>query len=156
MPSKPVVLLALLVLATAAPGSTVYKWVEPDGSVTFSSTPPPDGQEAETIEEVPVAPPPSEADRENAERRLRAMQDLAAEMERERKARRAASRPPRVTPLPPTAPPPSGVVEPADDRLVFDDWWTGPARPVGLEGAAVEPVPPERPFFTPAPVPAFH
>ena len=155
-----VLLLALVVpLVAAAPADTVYKWIEPDGSTTFSSTPPPEDGDAAEVEEIPVAAPPSEADRETADRRLRAMQDLAAEMERERRARRATARPPRVTPLPPAAPPaPVPPAAPTGQPLVFDDWWTGDARP---NGPVPEPAPAstpqeKKPFFTPAPVPAFH
>ena len=154
------VLLALVVpLAAAAPAGTVYKWIEPDGSITFSSTPPPEDGDAAEVEEIQFAAPPNEADRETADRRLRAMQDLAAEMERERKARSAAARPSRVTPLPPVAPAaPAPPAAPIDDRLVFDDWWTGAARPNGPmpEPAAAKTPEVKKPFFTPAPVPAFH
>lgn len=155
---------ALLVLVVALAGQTtadtVYKWVAPDGSITFSSTPPPEGETVEAIEEVQIAPPPTEIDRQDAERRRKAMQDLAAEMERDRKARAAEAKAARAAPPPPAPPPlpparaPTGTG--GGEPLVYDDWWTGPARPVAL-APLPEPAPePSRPFFTPAPLPAFH
>ena len=156
-PPRVVLLALLLPLATAAPAGTVYKWIEPDGSITFSSTPPPDGEEVEEVEEVPVARPPSEADRQHADRRLRAMQDLAAQMERERKARAAASSAARPPPPPPEPPaPPPAPVAPAGERLVYDDWWTGPVRPGGPPSDPAPSPEDRKPFFTPAPPPAFH
>jgi len=153
------VLLALLVLlATAAPAGTVYKWIEPDGSITFSSTPPPEGEAVEELEALPVAPPPSEVDRQEADRRVKAMRELAAEMERDRKARAESARSARAIPTLPTpaAPPAPPPPNPLGEKLVFDDWWTGPARPGESPPAAPAPEEGTKPFFTPGPAPSFH
>jgi hypothetical protein len=160
MTSQRLLLLALLVpLAAAAPAGTVYKWIEPDGSITFSSTPPPEGEAVEEVEELPVAQPPSDADRQEADRRVKAMRELAAEMERDRKARAEGARAARVIPQPPPptpAAPASPPPNPLGEKLVFDDWWTGPARLGEPPPAAPAPQESTKPFFTPGPVPAFH
>jgi len=132
----PPLTLALALVPVAA-AETVFRWLAPDGSVSFSSTPPP-GVEAEVLQlEDPL--PLSEAEREAQRERLRVMQELAEQLEQERHAREAAalsrSRRPEVTPFAP-APrpepaPDQAAEEPAegDGALEFDDWCTGPARP---------------------------
>jgi hypothetical protein len=156
-PARHFLLALFLPLAATALADTVYKWIEPDGSITFSSTPPPEGEAVEELEALPVAPPPSEVDRQEADRRVKAMRELATEMERDRKARAETARSARVippAPMPaPVAPPPP---DPLGEKLVFDDWWTGPARPGESPPAAPAPEESRKPFFTPGPAPAFH
>lgn len=155
--------LALVLVVAPAAAETIYRWVAPDGSVSFSSTPPPD-REAEAMqfdEPAPLTPEELEARRE----RVRLMQELAAQMEEERRAREAAAVARRLSPPPtlePALPPPAEPAEePVDEgALEFDDWWTGPARPE-------PPSPPvvsessgggDHPDFQPAttPTPSFH
>lgn len=156
--------LALALALTPAAAETIYRWVAPDGSVSFSSTPPPDREaEAMQLEEpAPLTPEELEARRE----RVRLMQELAAQLEEERRAREAAvaarrSSLPPPTPAP-TFPPPAGPAEqaPDDGALEFDDWWTGPARPVPLSAPVVSESSGggDHPDFQPAttPTPSFH
>lgn len=130
--------LALALTPATATAETIYRWVAPDGSVSFSSTPPPDREaEAMQLEEpTPLTPEELEARRE----RVRLMQELAAQMKEERRARETAAVTRRLSPPPPPSVPEAvlptpapPVQEPADDgELTFDDWWTGDARPVPL------------------------
>jgi len=152
-----------LALTPAAAAETIYRWVAPDGSVSFSSTPPPDREaEAMQLEEpAPLTPEELEARRE----RVRLMQELAAQMEEERRAREAAvlvGRTRAIQPSPePAVPPPAAAAEaPLDEgALEFDDWWTGPARPVPIRPPVVsESAGGEHPDFQPrtTPTPSFH
>lgn len=153
-----------LVLALTPPvlADTVYRWIAPDGSVSFSTTPPPDREaEAMQLEEpAPLTPEELEARRE----RVRLMQELAGQMQEERRAREAAAlmrrsaSPPAPEPSPPAAEP---AQEPADEgALEFDDWWTGPARPAPLSPPVVSESTGggDHPDFEPrsTPTPSFH
>jgi hypothetical protein len=134
-------LALVLTLTPPVVAETIYRWIAPDGSVSFSTTPPPD-REAEAMqfaEPAPLTPEELEARRE----RVRLMQELAAQMEEERRARESAALVRRLPPPPPpaaaTSPPPAEPAqEPVDEgALEFDDWWTGPARPVPLSPPVV-------------------
>lgn len=81
-----IIILSLLTLSTAG-AETVYKSVDAQGKVTYSSTPPPPGN-AEAIEEVPIAPPPPESQRKQAEEQMRQLEIDIARGEREREERR--------------------------------------------------------------------
>lgn len=74
-----------LLLAVAGPQSalatSIFKWVDDTGQVIYSSTPPPRGVQAESIEPAPQ--PTADAVREAEERTERA-QALARELETER------------------------------------------------------------------------
>ena len=79
-------LLILLAPAPAFPADPIYKSVDPQGNVTYSATPPPEGVSSERL----VAPaPPTEEDVQRAEAQTRKLKEQAAELERERKAREA-------------------------------------------------------------------
>jgi hypothetical protein len=77
-----------LLLALSAGGlaaeDQVYKSIDADGNVTYSPTPPP--VDAGVVEEVRLAPPPTEAQRQAAERRVREIEQTVAESERQRAA----------------------------------------------------------------------
>jgi len=160
----PPLALALALALTPAAAETIYRWVAPDGSVSFSSTPPPDREaEAMQLEEpAPLTPEELQARHE----RVRLMQELAAQMEEERRAREAAAvvrrlSPPAPAPEPALPPPAKPEEEATDDgALEFDDWWTGPARPVPLSAPVVSESSGggDHPDFQPAttPTPSFH
>jgi len=61
------------VIFAGTTAAQVYKSVGPDGTVTYSSTPPAEG-DGVLIKEVPIAPGPPEADRRAAERRVQAVE----------------------------------------------------------------------------------
>ncbi len=75
-------LLPLLVLPTAG-AQTVYKSIDDQGEVTYSSTPPPPG-DAQVVERVPIAPPPPESEVQAAEQRMRELEIESARSDRER------------------------------------------------------------------------
>lgn len=64
--------LSLLFLSSAG-AQTVYKSVDAQGNVTYSSTPPPPDHR-ETVETLHIAPPPPEAERTRATERLRRLE----------------------------------------------------------------------------------
>lgn len=65
---RALILVAGLLLATAAPAQKMYKWVDEKGVTHFSENPPPDGTKATTVEPKvtppsgPVAPPKGAAE----------------------------------------------------------------------------------------------
>ncbi|WP_295882426.1 DUF4124 domain-containing protein [uncultured Thiohalocapsa sp.] len=62
-----------LLLAAGIAGAQVYKGVDADGNVVYSSSPAV-GADPERVEQVRIDPGPTDADRAAAERRMRAMQ----------------------------------------------------------------------------------
>lgn len=72
---------ALVCLSQASSAETIYRSIDANGNVTYSSSPPP-GSSAERIEQVPIAPGPSPAQQRNAEQR-------ALEIEREARSQAA-------------------------------------------------------------------
>jgi hypothetical protein len=76
------ILLPLIILPTAG-AETVYKSVDEQGNVTYSSTPPPGG--AEVVEQVPIAPPPPQSEVQAAEERMRQLEIESARSDRERR-----------------------------------------------------------------------
>jgi hypothetical protein len=71
--SKPRYCILVVTLLVAPAGAQeVYKSVGPDGAVSYSSTPPAQG-DGVLVEEVPIAPGPSEAERREAEQRVQAI-----------------------------------------------------------------------------------
>ena len=137
--------LLLAMLAATAVAEQIYRSVDAEGNVTFSSDPP---QNAVTVDQVSVQPGPSEAAQREARERMQRQVETANEMSEARATRdqqRAAS---------PALPEPAEQVEPVDpyygypygdasrrdkirDRL--------PDRPVHL------PARPARPQTRPAP-----
>jgi hypothetical protein len=77
--------LCIAIALPAAAAAGMYKWVDADGNVIYSQTPPPQGVQAETIG-PPPAPPPGETERAKA--RLEAYREAEAER---RSARETAS-----------------------------------------------------------------
>lgn len=66
-----------LLLAAGIAGAQVYKGVDADGNVVYSSSPAV-GADPERVEQVRIDPGPTDADRAAAERRMRAMQPRAS------------------------------------------------------------------------------
>jgi len=123
--------LLTLVLATETGGAEqIYRWVDANGKVTFSSTPPPEGKQAEVID---LPPPPSPESVEAQRERERAIADLGGELQQRRLDREAqqaeelrAARERRAA----EPPPPSSFDEPPD--TFYGSGWGGgwlPPRP---------------------------
>ena len=72
-----------------APGAAepVYRWVDADGNVGYSSQPPPD---AERVEALSFEAPPPEARVEAARQRLEKERETARQLEQDRKRREQA------------------------------------------------------------------
>jgi hypothetical protein len=89
--SGPVPLLILLLAATgsAAAQGPIYKSIDADGNVTYSSTPPEDPR-VQRIETVEVDPGPSPAEQAEAERRMRGIESVADQQRAEQTSRRQA------------------------------------------------------------------
>ena len=73
MPTRLPLLALVLVALPVAAQQQVYRWVDADGKVTFSSTPAPAGKTAETVELPPI---PSAEAVEAARQREQALQQL--------------------------------------------------------------------------------
>ena len=78
-------LLAALACSSAM-ADTLYKSVDSAGNVTYSSTPPKGGK----VEKLEVAPPPTEAEIQAAEERLKRNAAQANELEAQRREKEAA------------------------------------------------------------------
>jgi type IV secretory pathway VirB10-like protein len=76
------VFLSLLSLSSVD-ARTVYKSVDAQGNVTYSSTPPPPDSR-EKVEKVPIAPPPPGTERKEAVERLRSIEVESARSDRKR------------------------------------------------------------------------
>lgn len=74
----------LLIAAQAGAQQEVYKWVDANGSVTYSETPPPGGASSEAVDLLPA---PTPADVEAAQQRVQTAQDLSDQMGKERAER---------------------------------------------------------------------
>jgi len=70
-------MLLLVMLAGTAAADKIYRSVDAQGNVTFSSTPPAD---ASAVDEVRVQPGPSEEEQREARERLRRQEATASEM----------------------------------------------------------------------------
>ena len=84
--------LALLLAAMAchpAHAQQLYKWVDSEGRVTYSSTPPPSGARAETVAEPPK---PTREEVEQTESRLKREREAARKLEQQRLEQEAARR----------------------------------------------------------------
>lgn len=75
--------VAALLLSGACYAETIYRWVDKDGSVSFSSSPPP-GMPKERLSEVEVEGGPPAERQQAAEERVRQIQDTADRMQQER------------------------------------------------------------------------
>lgn len=142
----PVIVRFVLVLAwlpVAGAADKVYKWVDEQGKVQYSSQPPRTG--AVKAERVPVAPPPSPEDVRRAEEQTEQIKQRAAELEQERMAREAerAAREPVAEPAPAAGP----VLVPGA-AVGGESLPPGELRPGELPpaGTVVEPLPPVVPI----------
>lgn len=84
--------LALLLAAIAchaAHADQLYKWVDSEGRVTYSSSPPPAGARAQPVAEPPK---PSREEVEQTEARLKREREAARELEQQRLEQEAAQR----------------------------------------------------------------
>ena len=72
--------LLLCSLTSTVWASQVYKYIGPDGRVTYSATPPPEGT-ATQVESVKIAPPPTEAQLQEAQVRLQRLEGSVQEDE---------------------------------------------------------------------------
>jgi hypothetical protein len=142
----------LLTANPAAAADTLYKWVDCDGTVTYSSTPPPAGAPAE---ELKIAPPPSdEAVREAAERAQRAA-ERARELEAQR-AREAADEAAEAARRRAAQPPPPVIVEVpvyVPQPIYYYPPILRPPRPPVRPPHPPAPPPFPPPFPPPAPMP---
>jgi hypothetical protein len=79
-------LLFAVLACPSAMADALYKSVDSAGNVTYSSTPPKGGK----VEKLEVAPPPTEADVQAAEERLKKNAAQANELEAQRREKEAA------------------------------------------------------------------
>ncbi len=110
--------LVLLPLLSPAMAQQVYKSVDDRGKVTYSSTPPADAVQVET---VPLAPSPSAAEMEAAGESAKKAGRLADELQRERQARQAEADRREQSQATPSA------VPGGDQRLESGGYDNGPA-----------------------------
>jgi hypothetical protein len=112
-------LAVLPLLLAAAEADTIYRWVDAEGRVSYSSTPPP---AATDVRQVDLPPPPSAAEVDAAKDREKALGELANQLEQSRREREATAAAARQTdtgdsvPMQPVAPPPPP-----------DEYWGWPA-----------------------------
>lgn len=81
--------LAVLAAASAAPAETVYKSVDEQGNVTYSSEPPPAGQ-AEQVQELRVGDGPTPEEQAEALRRMEEMEAATERLEQQRQLEETA------------------------------------------------------------------
>jgi hypothetical protein len=134
----------LLAAAHAAAQQPVYKSIDADGHVTYSSTPPPGAAHAEAVE---LPPPPAPTEIEAAQQRAQALQERGEQAYRQRAERagqlaqeRPAAREEEARRQAAESPP-----------EVYSDGgygWAGPVYP-GYLPPHVRPPWPERPFPPP-------
>jgi len=71
-------LAALAAAGSAGAQETIYKSIDADGNVTYSSTPP-EGTAVQRVETVEMPPQPTPAEQSETERRMRDIEQLARE-----------------------------------------------------------------------------
>lgn len=129
--------------SSAVAADPVYKWVDEQGKVHYSSQPPRRG--AVKVETVPVPPPPSPEEVRRAEEATERLKQQAADLEREREAREAETAAGRAAE--PAGAVPSGVMPvpvPTSEPIPPSELRPGELPPAG--GAPIEPLPPVVPF----------
>lgn len=89
--------IVVLSMATETVAQTIYRSVDKDGNVTYSSTPPSDAQISQPVE---LAPGPTQAQQAQARERQREMESTADDMAREREAKADTGPPAEPTDLP--------------------------------------------------------
>jgi hypothetical protein len=144
-------LAVLPLLLSAAEADTVYRWVDAEGRVSYSSTPP---SAAADVRQVDLPPPPSAAEIDAAKEREKTLGQLADQLEQSRRARDAAANSARQAdagdggPMQAVAPPPA-----------TDEYWGWPAARPWPRPPHWRPHPPDDwppgsyPGYRPAPVP---
>jgi hypothetical protein len=141
--------LGLFLLAGNAVAEPIYRSVDADGNVTFSSEPPAD---AVNVDEVKVQPGPSAAAQQAARERMQAQEATASEL--------GEARASRVPQRPEPGPREPAVVEPVEPVNQYYGYpyrkprpgYQRPERPVQLPERPIRP--PARPIQLPArPVP---
>ena len=148
-PIRTFCMLLLALLAVTAAAEQIYKSVDAEGNVTFSSEPPAD---AVNVDEVKVQPGPSDAARQAARERVQVQESTASELGEAR-----ASRFPQQPEPGPREPAVVAPVEPVNQYYGYPNSKQRPAnqrpeRPVQLPARPVRP--PARPIQLPArPVP---
>ena len=135
-------MVTLLCWPALAAAEKIYKWVDEQGNVHYSSQPPRQG--AVKTQTVPVPPPPSPEDVRRAEEQTEKIKQRAAELEQERKARAAEQAAPEGAA---EAPVEGGTVV-VPGSTTATDLPPGELRPGELPppGVPIEPVPPAMPF----------
>ena len=144
----PVLLVGMLLTADAATaGDQIYKWVDANGNVSYSSTPPP-GAAAQPVD-LPPAPPPAET--EAARERERSLQELGDQLSQERRDREAEFAEERKAARAEAAlqPPAQPLQESGVDTS--SGWWipVQPGFPPGVRPPGHRPMLPTRPVQPP-------
>lgn len=113
--------LTVGVMAPADAQQQVYRSVDAQGNVSFSSEPPA-GSNLRSVESIELQPGPSEADRQAAEARAREIQQAAEAYDQRRQAAREAAAKEReqAEPKPPASASESGDAEQWNELLVND------------------------------------
>jgi hypothetical protein len=141
MSARLIVLGMLLVASPFAAAQQIYRWVDANGNVSFSSTPPP-GAAAQPVE-LPPSPTPAQV--EAARERERSIQELGTQLSQQRADREAQLAEERQAASLSAQPPP----QPQQDSGVTGDtgWWIPPYPPhrPGIR-PPIRPIPPVRPF----------
>jgi len=123
--------IATLLLVAPAGAQTVYKSVDGQGNVTYSSEPPSDAVQVE-VEPIKRTAP---ADAKRGKDELERVQSMADELEGDRKGREAAARASETVSDEPTV-----VVEPEERRTIVDRDLPGlapAAGPLPAEGGGI-------------------
>jgi len=137
--------LALALLAGTASAEQIYRSIDADGNVTFSSQPPAD---AVDVDEVSLPPGPSAEEQAAARKRVQAQEATASEIGEARASR--APKPPETSPAAPAAVEP---MEPLNQNYGYPNR-TRPVRDKLPERPVQLPARPARPVQLPArPVP---
>ncbi len=138
-------------LVSAVEADTVYRSVDADGRVSYSSTPPP---AAADVRQVELPPPPSAAEVDAAKEREKALGDLATQLEQSRKDREAAAEAARQASAPESA-----AAQPLPPPPPPDEYWGWSRVPPFPRPPHWRPRPPyewpewEHPGYRPGPVP---
>lgn len=132
----------LLAAPPAVAGDAIYKWVDANGNVTYSSAPPP-GAAAQAVD-LPPAPPPDETEAARArEQSLRELGDQLSQERRDREAELAEQQ--KAARAEAALPPPAQPLE--ESGIDTSSGWWIPARPAFRPGG--RPFPPTRPVQPP-------
>jgi hypothetical protein len=140
-------LLPALLAAGSGGGDQIYRWVDANGKVTFSSTPPPEGKQAEVVD---LPPPPSPEGVEAQRERERAIAELGGQLQQrrlDREAQQAEEQRAARERAAPEPPPPSTLDEPPG--FTYGSGWNGGWIPTPPRPRPPRPPWPERPVPPP-------